>query len=603
MSSSYTVHISEIPAGVTETDIKKYFKEKLDVDVKIGHYKPVKNAEIPLMWARVNFITDEAYQKAIEELRFPQFVEGISSRLLPNDRDIISKDITEKNVFVKGLDKEKYDNEELYDLFKQYGAIDASKVSKTVKKDNEKIVAESNGYGFVKFSDAEKAKEVVAKIQLDDPSIVVEPFSKERKRIVSNNLYIKNFPAAYDESQLQELFAKYGEITSAKVMVDENSGKKFGYVCFKEEDAATQALEMHGNPVGDESAPLYVQRHEKKSIRREELTRKFKKQNLFVTNFGDNVTEDILRDFFAQYGTIRNVKILMKKAEINGEVIESSKCKGFVCFENPEDARKVLDESKANGIWFDSKRLNVSQFEPRSERQGPVGKGGASGNPEIDNIIMQFLQTMSTGGMMGSLPMMNNPPMPPSMGGGNRPNYGSNMPPKRPPQPSAAMYNQRPPQSFQGGYNQNMMGGGNPVPSSMPMMNPGFNANVPQPKPMMGQAPGAPVAPMGASMMPPQSMPPMPISEDSVYNSAYTELVNSAEYTGVDDEEKKNKIGDLIYSYVERKAGGSNAPKITGMIIDLEIDDLEASTSTMQALNEKISEGLALLEEEGEGDE
>lgn len=230
MSSQYVVHISEIPAGVTESDVKKYFKEKLDIDVRVGTMRAVKNTEIPLQWARVDLRNDESYQRAIEELRFPQFVQGITSRLLPNDRDIIAKDIAEKNVFVKGLDKMKYDNEELYDLFRQFGEIDASKVSKTVRKEDAKIISESNGYGFVKFKDANKAKEIVESVKLDDPEIKIEPYLKERKKAASNNLYVKNFPADYDEAKLQEMFVKYGEISSVKVMVDENSGKKFGYV-------------------------------------------------------------------------------------------------------------------------------------------------------------------------------------------------------------------------------------------------------------------------------------------------------------------------------------------------------------------------------------
>jgi len=108
-------------------------------------------------------------------------------------------------------------------------------------------------------------------------------------------------------------------------MVDEGSSKKFGYVCFKTQESADNALEMHDTMIEDSDMPLYVQRHEKKSARREELIKKFKKQNLFVTNFGENVTEDILRDFFSQYGSIQNVKILTKKTEVNGEVHETSK--------------------------------------------------------------------------------------------------------------------------------------------------------------------------------------------------------------------------------------------------------------------------------------
>jgi len=227
---NFVVHISEIPLGVKEIDIKNYFKEKMGADVRVGTVRQVKNADIPLQWARVDFLTPENYEKAIEEHRFPVFADGHSSRLLPNDRDIISKDIAEKNVFVKGLDKMKYDNEELYDMFKQFGEIDASKISKTVKSEDGKVVSTSNGYGFVKFSDKEKAQEILKKIELEDDKIVVEPYLKDRKRPETNNLYVKNFSAEVTDEILMEIFSKYGEVTSAKVMDDENSDRKFGYV-------------------------------------------------------------------------------------------------------------------------------------------------------------------------------------------------------------------------------------------------------------------------------------------------------------------------------------------------------------------------------------
>lgn len=543
-STNYVVHISEIPEGVKEADIKNYFKQKLDIEVRVGTIRQVKNTEIPLQWARVDLRTDEAYQKAIEELRFPQFVPGISSRLLPNDRDIISKDIAEKNVFVKGLDKVKYDNDEFYELFKQFGAIDASKVSKTVRKEDNKIVSESNGYGFIKFADKDQARVVLENAKLEDPRIVVEPYLKERKKPVSNNLYVKNFPTEFDEERLKDLFTKYGEITSVKIISDEASGKKFGYVCFKDQSAADAALELHETPV-DENTNLYVQRHEKKSVRREELNKKFKKQNLFVTNFGDNVTEEILQDFFSQFGKIKNVKILTKKIEVNGDVVEASKCKGFVCFEDPVDAKRVLEEAKTQGIWFDSKRLNVSTFESRQERgMNTSNKGSAGGNPEIENFIMQFLQTMSTGGMgaMGGMPMMSNPPMPIGMPQlPNRANYPTKMNmqqrPRNDPIMRGDMYAQRPgpqpnPMSNYGGVfpGSGMMG--NPAP--MGMMAPvGYKQDFGQK--MM------PSAGMGV-MMQAAPMPPITaVSEDSLYQQQYNELINSIEYQQASDAEKRNK--------------------------------------------------------------
>lgn len=229
-STSTVVHISEIPLSVKESDIKNYFKEKVGADVRIGTMRAVKNKDIPLQWARVDFRTPEFYQRAIEEQRFPTFVEGIQSRLLPNDREIISKEIAEKNVFIKGLDKVRYDHEELYEVFKQYGLIDACKVSKTVKQENNKFVSNSNGYGFVKFNDKDVAMAVYKEAKLADPNIVIEPYLKERKKPQPNNLYVKNFSNDVDEAVLTEIFEKYGEIASVKVILDPATNKKFGYV-------------------------------------------------------------------------------------------------------------------------------------------------------------------------------------------------------------------------------------------------------------------------------------------------------------------------------------------------------------------------------------
>jgi RNA recognition motif-containing protein len=69
--------------------------------------------------------------------------------------------------------------------------------------------------------------------------------SRRGNKAQPNNLYVKNFSNDVDEAILADMFQKYGEIASVKVMVDPATGKKFGYVCFKEEQAATDALEMH----------------------------------------------------------------------------------------------------------------------------------------------------------------------------------------------------------------------------------------------------------------------------------------------------------------------------------------------------------------------
>jgi len=612
---NFIVHISEIPHGVSENDIKKYFKDRMGIDVKIGHLRPVKNKEIPLQWARVDLWSFENYERAVEEQRFPTFLEGHQSRLLPNDRDIISKDIAEKNIFVKGLDKVKYDNEELYELFKQFGAIDASKISKTVKSEGGNIISTSNGYGFVKFNDADKAKEVLENTKFDDEGIVLESYMKDRKKPDSNNLYVKNFENSVTEDTLREIFSKYGDITSVKVMQDEASGRKFGYVCFKEEDAAKAALEMHESAIPPHSDSLYVQKHVKKSVRRDLLQKAYKKQNLFVRNFGENVTEKDLKDLFNQFGSIMNVKILTKNTVINGEEVTISQSKGFVWFESPEDARAAVDYAQDKGIWFDSKRLNVSLFEPKSERanQGRDSKMGGV-NPEISDFIAQFLQNMAQGQMPGVGGFMGGaggPPMPPAPMGPARSGYGgqtqkrmprNDMYGNRPPQPVMPTSNYGAPPMPRPPFQQQpmMMSGGNQfppgppqnMPRNVPMMQPEMQMeamDVMQPQPTPGMEYGAPV------MQPPVNF----SSDEAQYNNTYNEMIKSHEYATASEDDKRTKFGDLIFPYVEGLSGPDNAPKITGMIIDLELNDLEQATSTLSSLKEKISEGMDLLADEG----
>lgn len=217
-------------------------------------------------------------------------------------------------------------------------------------------------------------------------------------------------------------------------------------------------------------------------------------------------------------------------------------------------------------------------------------------NPEISEFIMNFFQNMGQGGMMGGMNFMGGPPMPPgpSMSAAARAGYGNKLPQQVRPQ-RTDMYSQRPPQPNMPNFQNNpgfgppgMMGG----PQNMPNM---------QPQPGFGQM-KMPVSNMGMMGPPvPVPMPPMnQVSEEAMYSNQYNEMVNSSEYRESSEDDKRNKFGDLIFQFVEKLAGSENAPKITGMIIDLDLADLEQATSSLFSLKEKISEGMDLLEEENE---
>ncbi|MFH1143650.1 MAG: RNA-binding protein [Candidatus Eisenbacteria bacterium] len=61
---------------------------------------------------------------------------------------------------------------------------------------------------------------------------------------MSKNLYVGNLPFDTGEQELQELFAAHGEVISAKVIMDRETGRArgFGFVEMAQEDDAQTAI-------------------------------------------------------------------------------------------------------------------------------------------------------------------------------------------------------------------------------------------------------------------------------------------------------------------------------------------------------------------------
>lgn len=66
-----------------------------------------------------------------------------------------------------------------------------------------------------------------------------------------NKLFVGSLPWSINSDSLKALFAQYGEITDAVVIMDRNTGrsKGFGFVTFAKEEDAQKALEMNGKEV------------------------------------------------------------------------------------------------------------------------------------------------------------------------------------------------------------------------------------------------------------------------------------------------------------------------------------------------------------------
>lgn len=255
----------------------------------------------------VHFETEEAAERAIAK------VNG----MLLNDKEVFvgrfvprkerEKQLGERakkftNVFVKNLGDEVKDDEQLRDMFKEFGEIQSAKIAKDESGDATK----PKGFGFVAFETAEAAEKAVDALngkEINGRQIYVGRAQKKAERqaelkkkfeeakaqrlnkYAGVNLYVKNLDDTIDDEKLKREFQAFGSITSAKVMTDNNGRSRgFGFVCFSTAEEATKAVtDMNGKIVV--SKPLYVALAQRKDDRRQQLvSQRFQQVTQMATN-------------------------------------------------------------------------------------------------------------------------------------------------------------------------------------------------------------------------------------------------------------------------------------------------------------------------------
>ncbi len=66
------------------------------------------------------------------------------------------------------------------------------------------------------------------------------------------NIYVGNLPYSVDDTELRELFEAHGEVVSAKVIMDRDTGRSrgFGFVEMENEDADNAIAALNNSMVG-----------------------------------------------------------------------------------------------------------------------------------------------------------------------------------------------------------------------------------------------------------------------------------------------------------------------------------------------------------------
>jgi len=609
-----------------------------------------------LGYAYVNFHAVADAERALDTLNY-SLIRGRACRIMWSHRDPNLRKSGSGNVFVKNLDKN-VDNKSLYDTFSLFGNILSCKVS---VDENGK----SNGYGFVHYETGEAAKTAVERVngmQIGEKTVYAGQFvnrqEREKPEVVNfTNLYVKNFPQEWEESQVKQLFEKCGKITSLAVKADKK-GRKFAFVNMDTPESAQKAIEeFHAKtdyrteeeinrtkdmpPVPEEFYKFYCQRAQLRSERVRDLKDKFKSTstgnavaashlgvNLYVKNLDDEMTDDSLKELFMPYGTITSAKVMSD---------DRNRCKGFgfVCYKSPDEATKAVAEMHLK--VFQGKPLYVGLAEKKDERTqrlahryktgapmgnqlggidgaafgGPmmgVGPKGMKGGAQGSQMMMpgaagmqggpggMYPPQMGAGGMgyLGMMPGAGGPGQKGAPGGPGGMGYPGMMMPPRPGMPMPYPGGMMPPM---GGP---MMGkGGGPMPMGGPMMGKGgpmigMPGGPRPPMSLAGLAPGGKGAFPGGFPGQPQMQGPGGMPPQDRRNGVNEPLTASA-LASAPPGMQKQMLGERLFPRISQFQP-ELAGKITGMMLEMDNSELLMLLESDMQLKSKVEEAMKVLE-------
>jgi polyadenylate-binding protein len=421
---SASLYVGELDPLVTEAMLFELFSSIGQVaSIRVCRDAVTRRS---LGYAYVNYNNTADGERALDELNYT-LIKGKPCRIMWSQRDPALRKTGQGNVFIKNLDTA-IDNKALHDTFAAFGNILSCKVAQDE-------FGNSKGYGFVHYETAEAATNAIKHVNgmlLNDKKVFVghhipkkDRQSKfEEMKANFTNVYVKNLEAEVTDEDFRKIFEKYGDITSATISRDSDTGKSrgFGFVNFTTHEAAAAAVDEL-NDTDYKGQKLYVGRAQKKHEREEELRKqyeaarvekasKYQGVNLYVKNLTDDVDDEKLRDMFSPFGNITSAKVMRDTAQGDSGASESDKEKegdqekkdepkkeeedeqaekteekadgsksekklmgrskgfGFVCFSNPDEASKAVTEMNTRMIG--GKPLYVALAQRKDVRKSQV---------------------------------------------------------------------------------------------------------------------------------------------------------------------------------------------------------------------------------------
>jgi len=194
----------------------------------------------------------------------------------------------------------------------------------------------------------------------------------------TKTVFVGNLSWAVDNDRLSQEFADCGEVISARVQLDRNTGKSrgFGYVTFATTEAVDAAIALNGTKEID-GRTLNLDKSTDVGANREKRAQAFgdarsaPSKVLFVGNLSWNTVEDTLWDAFSEYGEVSSVRLPTDR--------ESGKPKGYgyIEFSVVDSAQKAI--GAMNGKELDGRPIRLDFSQPRDVNGTGRGRGASFG--------------------------------------------------------------------------------------------------------------------------------------------------------------------------------------------------------------------------------
>jgi len=517
------------------------------------------------------------------------------------------KELHEGNLFVKNIDPP-VTIKEFHNCFSEIGNVLSAKIATDSK-------GQSLGYGYVQYEkgeDADKAIEKLNGLKLKEKEINISHFASIGERLpnTKRNLYVKHLPANCStdelESKLKVVFEPFGEIETLLVKKSEGEDKYFAFICYKEQNDAQKSFDYFNSGTHDPlnvGVPIYVAWHQNRVERILEFKKKYNDvahpTNLYLKNLKAETSEAKLAELFSEYGQVASVGVKEWKAPTG----LSSKF-GFVDFKSQSDCYNALTNASKNkeiAKLFVNSEPYIGLYQTREQRNkylqiknmfNPMTNLMQNSMPYYPTYPQPPVNMVNSGFRNASMPFF-----PPYQGqqqqfnrympGGRGPmqqSYGQKFKyvPKRRPYEGGHQGG-----GYQGNYQGGYQGGyQNKYEKYEKFDKNQQNASAnPQNKTADANAVGT-----------------KPEFEGEFVN--YEKIkANLGGFLNLTQEKQRTILGNLLFPIITQREGGDLAPKITGMLIDLnvlEVTDVLEFFEDPVKLDERVGEARTIILSEQE---